>query len=261
MFDICKNVTGSKRKAIFMKKFLKNSIAFTLAETLIVMGVIGIVSALTLPNLNASTGEKEKIAKVKKIYQNLNDALGRAVAVYGPLDEWFTGDSTIALKNKRFGELITEFMKISKNCELGSNESCFKSNIGYISSSTQENPLGNYSNVYKFITADGTGILIAIEAFGQDRIYIDIDGPNKGQNKFGVDIFTFEIDRNENNIGTDNSGYSFSTLLTTGSGFGPTAWVINYDNMDYMKANSTGKCSNSNVTLNASANPPVISCK
>ena len=55
---------------------MKKILAFTLAETLIVMGIIGIVSALTLPNLNSSTGEKEKIAKVKKIYQNVNDALG-----------------------------------------------------------------------------------------------------------------------------------------------------------------------------------------
>ena len=55
---------------------IRKTIAFTLAETLIVMGIIGIVSALTLPNLNSSTGEKEKVAKVKKIYQNLSDALG-----------------------------------------------------------------------------------------------------------------------------------------------------------------------------------------
>ena len=40
--------------------------AFTLAETLIVIGVIGIVSALTLPNLNSSTGDKEKVDKVQK---------------------------------------------------------------------------------------------------------------------------------------------------------------------------------------------------
>ena len=38
-----------------MTNYLKKNFAFTLAETLIVMGVIGIVSALTLPNLNAST--------------------------------------------------------------------------------------------------------------------------------------------------------------------------------------------------------------
>ena len=46
-----------------MKKFVE----FTLAETLIVMGVICIVSALTLPNLNSSTGDKERVVKVKKI--------------------------------------------------------------------------------------------------------------------------------------------------------------------------------------------------
>ena len=81
-----------------MKKF-----AFTLAETLIVIGVIGIVSALTLPNLNSSTGNKEKVAKVKKIYQNLNDAYGRAEAVYGPIDDWFVNDNATTAK-KRFAE-------------------------------------------------------------------------------------------------------------------------------------------------------------
>ena len=45
---------------------LNSKLAFTLAETLIVMGVIGVVAALTLPNLNQSTGNKEKVAKVKK---------------------------------------------------------------------------------------------------------------------------------------------------------------------------------------------------
>ncbi len=30
------------------------------------MGVIGVVSALTIPNLNYSTGEAEKVAKFKK---------------------------------------------------------------------------------------------------------------------------------------------------------------------------------------------------
>ena len=49
------------------------------------MGIIGVVAALTLPNLNSSTGDKEKVAKVKKIYSNLNDAFGRAEAVMNHL--------------------------------------------------------------------------------------------------------------------------------------------------------------------------------
>lgn len=68
---------------------LNKYIAFTLAETLIVMGIIGVVAALTIPNLNSSTADKEKVAKVKKIYQNLDDAISRAHAVYGPQDEWY----------------------------------------------------------------------------------------------------------------------------------------------------------------------------
>ncbi|MBR1942811.1 hypothetical protein IJ843_03645 [bacterium] len=37
---------------------------------LIVIDIIGVVAALTLPNLNSSAGDKEKVVKVKKIYQN-----------------------------------------------------------------------------------------------------------------------------------------------------------------------------------------------
>ena len=63
--------------------------AFTLAETLVVMGIIGVVAALTIPNLNQSTGDREKVTKLKKVYANLTDTFGRATAVYGPIDEWF----------------------------------------------------------------------------------------------------------------------------------------------------------------------------
>ena len=101
---------------------MKKLLAFTLAETLIVMGIIGIVSALTLPNLNSSTGEKEKVAKVKKLYQNLNDAVGRAAVVYGPLGGWDLDSGNDVFE--RVGARITEFMKVSKAC--GSSSSCAK---------------------------------------------------------------------------------------------------------------------------------------
>ena len=42
---------------------LVKAIAFTLAETLVVMGIIGVVAALTIPNLNQYTGAREKVAK------------------------------------------------------------------------------------------------------------------------------------------------------------------------------------------------------
>ena len=100
------------------------------------MGIIGVVAALTLPNLNSSTGEKEKVAKVKKIYSNLQDAFGRAEAVYGPLDEWFKNDSSNTDYSKRFMTRLTEFMKVSKDCGFDVSGKCFttKDKVFYDSS-------------------------------------------------------------------------------------------------------------------------------
>lgn len=130
------------RNKCCMTHFVK-CVAFTLAETLVVMGIIGVVAALTIPNLNQSTGDREKVAKVKKIYSNLEDAYGRATAVYGPLDEWFNGLSERKDKTERVGERLSEFMKVSKNCKM--------QNGCYIAGSDD-------SDWYQFVLADGTSV-------------------------------------------------------------------------------------------------------
>ena len=213
---------------------MKRFFAFTLAETLIVMGIIGIVSALTLPNLNSSTGEKEKVAKVKKIYQNLNDAYGRATAIYGQFDEWFKTDNTYALQATRFGERMTEFMKVSKTCGLDINKGCFSAGplLEYDGSVFDEGVYNNdkMTDYYKIITADGTSI--AFTSYNTSyAIYVDIDGPNKGKNRIGEDRFTFDV---------DNSGvYPHCSNCTEKTGafeyYDTYVWVIMNDNMDYLK--------------------------
>ena len=232
--------------------------AFTLAETLIVMGIIGVVAALTLPNLNSSTGDKEKVAKVKKIYSNLQDAYGRAVAVYGPYDEWFINDSTAAAKSKRIGERITEFMKISKTCG-ASITGCFTatSTKGILNSSGCR-VYGSYDgDGYTYITADGTSLGFRYVADSGFYVVFDIDGPNKGSYTLGVDYFIFYYDA------TQESGIDLG-LLNNGSGPIRCAepsdeeacfnWVIYHGNMDYRKINSTGKCPNGTTILDGTTN-------
>ena len=211
------------------------AIAFTLAETLIVMGIIGVVAALTLPNLNSSTGDKEKVAKVKKIYQNLNDAFGRAEAVYGPFDEWFVNDTTNAQKSKRFGERMTEFMKISKD-----------------------------NGDYSYILSDGAGLgfrnMISSDFESSDYItgatyfgciWVDIDGPNKGKNKDGNDKFIFDV----TDQGIYPEGLSENDLSQCFNNGYCTRWVVEKGNMDYLKADNSGKCKNNNsITLNWTTN-------
>ena len=229
---------------------LRQTIAFTLAETLIVMGIIGIVSALTLPNLNASTGEKEKVAKVKKIYQNLDDAVGRAQAVYGPFDEWFQNDTNAAAQSTRFAERITEFLKVTKNC--GNTTGCWSTAPLLYSDGTkyEDNYFAglkpfNYNSFV--IIADGMALAFGCEIseHGGCRIKVDIDGPNKGKTQLGSDIFDFFIllDESRHDMGVINvlipsaiptawtGNFSHNFVIMNYS----TAWVIKNDNLDYLK--------------------------
>lgn len=217
-----------------MKKF----IAFTLAETLIVMGVIGVVAALTLPNLNQSTNNKEKVAKLQKIYSNLLDALGRAEAVYGPANTWFNNDTTSAAETKRFAERLTEFMKLSKDC--GTTTNCSSSNTKALDGSTT-NFTCSGTNVYSIIAADGTSI--CFKNFNKSShlgsIIIDIDGKNKGNDTLGRDVFFFEYSDefpNGNNImsyGWDDDTWYTDDCFISGNACGQ--WVIQNGNMDYLK--------------------------
>ena len=214
---------------------LLTNFAFTLAETLIVMGIIGVVAALTLPNLNSSTGDKEKVVKVKKIYQNLNDAMGRAVAVYGPYDEWFVNDANATAQITRTGERLTEFIKVSKNCKM--TKGCYTS--------------GNGNNsYYEFILADGTAV-----STNTSYIHIDIDGLNKGKNSDRYDRFGFLLDNNGVNIyPMDNA--TFHVCHQHDVDVPAASWIINYENMDYLKADYNGKCPNGTVLTY----PTITSC-
>ncbi|MBR1680580.1 type II secretion system protein [bacterium] len=234
-----------------------NKQAFTLAETLIVMGIIGVVAALTLPNLNSSTGDKEKVAKVKKIYSNLNDAFGRAEAVCGSIDQWFINDSTNSERTKRAGERITEFMKISKTCGLEKNKGCFSSKgVGYANGKSGADSSIDSSNTVeysymKYILADGTSFAVfscGVSSGGdaQCGVLVDIDGPNKGKNSYNVDIFQFYL---------DNDGLEPESACSIEDDYGScTDWVLRHGNMDYLKADKNHKCPDGKTILDGITN-------
>ena len=235
------------------------AIAFTLAETLIVMGIIGVVAALTLPNLNSSTGDKEKVAKVKKIYQNLNDAYGRMEAVYGPVGEWGSGGGNFT---DAFNNRFTEFMKATYASSISSAEHRY-----YNLADGTTIDIIPYGVTYPNTVPGYTGCVI---------VYADIDGRNRGKNTYGNDIFKFAVDVNGTYANYGISGFvpsakygisypSMSNDLKyskpgSSDHTGHALWVIDFDNMDYLKAKSDGQtCPNGRV-LNVTANPPVTSC-
>ena len=245
------NYLKSNQVDCFTLSHSTNKLAFTLAETLIVMGIIGVVAALTLPNLNSSTGEKEKVTKVKKIYQNLNDAFGRAEAVYGPFDEWCNNYSG-SCNHRRF-ERILEFLKVSKKCD--SVTSCTMSLDLFGTDGSSYNDAA--------ILADGTEIIFSSGHFdGKAYFGVDIDGPNKGKNKGGYDTFCFYCKSKGGIIVyEDMMSNSSSYVPKMDNGFqaiSAAVWIVNFDNMDYLKTTDGTTCPDGKTKLTFGGNH---SCK
>ncbi|MBR1680432.1 type II secretion system protein [bacterium] len=229
---------------------LLTNFAFTLAETLIVMGIIGVVAALTLPNLNSSTGDKEKVTKLKKIYSNLNDAFGRAEAIYGPLETWCPNYNSSRNASERVGERITEFMKLSKNCELATNTGCWsKKKLNKMDNTQDVDNISASTPAYKSILADGTSIAFFCSDDATECIIdVDIDGPNKGPFAYNRDIFEFGV--GEGSIGIWPYYTYYNGSIPAGNlskddcnvSMSCTDWVIYNENMDYLKLDSNSKC-------------------
>ena len=241
------------------RKFLSNLVpqclraswksAFTLAETLIVIGIIGVVAALTLPNLNHATGDKEKVTRVRKIYSALTDAFDRATAIYGPMDEWFNDVNNSKNQNELVAKRVTEFMKVSKVCGFDA-EGCFSDALTLWSdgSECESTTNGNLAFAYKVILSDGVSLGFHQEISDSRKILVirvDIDGPNKGKNQLGNDLFDFVYVYKATSDGFvvlapekqlwAGPAYNDNNVPEYYSDNYSAAWVLEFGNLDYLK--------------------------
>lgn len=66
----------------------KQKFAFTLAEVLITLSIIGVVAALTLPVVVSNYNKKITEVRLKKFYSVMNQAVERLKTEYGDLGSW-----------------------------------------------------------------------------------------------------------------------------------------------------------------------------
>src|SRR5574344_915991 len=104
-------------------KQLGKFLAFTLAEVLITLGIIGVVAALTIPTLMQKTEERETVSKLKKVYSTLQNAYSRAINDEGELSDWGTITDTAAGSDLVLQKFVP-YLNVLKNC--GTTDfSCF----------------------------------------------------------------------------------------------------------------------------------------
>ena len=88
--------------------------AFTLAEMLIALLVIGIVAALTMPNLIYSHKKQMVETKLLKFYTNINQAIQLSELENGDKKKWdFSGENTAEAKLAFFNKYFAKYLNYS----------------------------------------------------------------------------------------------------------------------------------------------------
>ena len=179
---------------------------FTLAEVLITLGVIGVVAAMTLPMLIQNYRKSIVENKLKTNYSIFYNALRMAESKYGETDGWQTCSEEVSFEcNKNFFDnYLAPEIKLIRVCNDENNDACWKEpvSLGGI-----KGYLGKTSGVHAVsaIMANGTSLYMWAGAQnGKNphwQIWMDLDGPHKGSNTIGADIFGMQINFKQSNTG------------------------------------------------------------
>jgi len=167
-----------------------NKNAFTLAEVLITLGIIGVVAALTLPSLIAKYQKQQTITRLKKAYSVLYNAYNLSQAENGLARDWIEPEANVYADNVNFLQnYIGQYLYKASICP-GGNAKCAWSDAKYMDGSPAL--LNGQSVTYKLL--DGTFLRFWLfHAMHFCYIWVDTNGP-KGPNTYGKDIFYFRMD-------------------------------------------------------------------
>ncbi len=184
---------------------MKNSFkfAFTLAEVLITLVIIGVIAAITVPTLQANYLERERIARIKKTYSILNQAMIRVRATGA--DMMFEEIDGNSQKIKEwYDEYMGPFLITTKVCH--QKAGCWNAgDTKWMNGTTHtwnRTGVGVGTDIITAVLNDGTFICIdgfsitdmdryfGIDAEGKAGfvVYFDINGMKK-PNTVGKDIF------------------------------------------------------------------------
>lgn len=179
-----------------MSKRYSKKLAFTLAEIIIVLGIVGIIAEMTIPGLVTSYQETATLAGLKKTYATLTTVFQNAIMENGKTNAW---PLTVAGDYTEGAAVITNYilpqLKVSKNCGFINwgqpTKGCWAYGY-YIDGSNGAN--GPPDGCLSVTLSDGTNLCFANVSNPTThyyfRIYADINGLKK-PNRYGKDRFVF----------------------------------------------------------------------
>lgn len=160
--------------------------AFTLAEVLVALTIIGIVAAMTIPSIMQSTQEAELKSAYKKAYSEMSQAVMKMAQDNGGDLSAYNGAA------RSFKPDYIKYFDIIKDCSV---VSCVPS---ISSSDIYKTYNGNPANTAlfddgQFVLKNGMTVMIENTNGGNIYISVDVNGHQKSPNVWGKDIITFHL--------------------------------------------------------------------
>ncbi len=184
---------------------------FTLAETLITLGIIGVIAALTLPSVMSNYKNKTYVAQLQKVYNQLSNAASQIMLdeeVDNLADSYLSetvieGEDNSSVKASGAAKFIKKYFKVTKDCgyaaEWGDSTDCFAETYKSLGKTETSSPAISSGS---YCASLNTGASICINVMSQDNkewddhgyssVAVDING-KKGPNIGGRDFFTFRL--------------------------------------------------------------------
>ena len=204
-----------------MKKF-----GFTLIEVLLTMSIIGVVAALTVPNVVSNYQKKSYVTQLHKVYNDLDRVINKYMA-----DERIDNlkDASIATIDisglTSLIDFVNENFTVVEHCgfDLYKDDKCFSKTYDRIddNSTITTNNIRIASDYYlAFKAKSGVTFCIALDPSENDVFTIFVDTNGTGDpNILGRDFFTDIKIRNDGQV-YSNDGY-FHNILNAN-------WKMNY---------------------------------
>ena len=177
----------------------KTQTAFTLAEVLITLGVIGVVAAMTLPTVISNYKKVYTVNKIKKNIAIFSQAIQRSFADEQGFFDWdksiVTGTDVapeVKLQYSRdtLAKRIVPYLNVARDCVKNPEQDCFPPQVYFLNG--QPLVYNSYKdNWYTLVLSDGTPAAMILSTVYTDStitILFDVNGLQR-PNTIGKDIF------------------------------------------------------------------------
>lgn len=179
-----------------MRKIRLN--AFTLAEVLLTLGIIGIVAAMTIPTLMNNTNDRATISKINKAYSTLSQAVMSMIADGTTMASLFTTVND----PMPFYNLLIPKLSVLKNCGQASTGCIYNGQYKTLNNGPWDD--FQSSTYATAILSDGMSIIVYGPTVANCKwsagdkctaINVDVNGAQQ-PNVLGRDVFQFWVTEN-----------------------------------------------------------------